>query len=77
MHHHFLMPAGKLILILGLVIAAIGAVLTWAPWLLSWFGRLPGDVRIEREGGSFYFPLVSMIIVSIVLSVLLNLILRR
>lgn len=77
MHHHFFMPAGKLILILGLFIAAIGAALTWAPWLLSWFGRLPGDVRIQREGGSFYFPVASMIVVSIALSVLLNLIFRR
>lgn len=71
------MHLGKLLLILGLVIAAIGAILTWAPWLLSWFGRLPGDVRIEKEGSGFYFPVVSMIILSIVLTILLNLFFRK
>ncbi|MBX7208924.1 MAG: DUF2905 domain-containing protein [Verrucomicrobiaceae bacterium] len=71
------MPLGKLILILGLVITAIGAALTWAPWLLSWFGKLPGDIRIEKEGSGFYFPVVSMILISIVLSILMNLLFRR
>lgn len=40
------------------------------------FGRLPGDIRIEGENGSFYFPLTSSILISILLSVLLNLISR-
>ncbi len=71
------MPLGKLLLIVGLVLAAVGGVLTWAPGLLSWFGRLPGDVRIEREGSGFYFPVVSMIIISIVLTILLNLFFRK
>lgn len=71
------MPLGKLLLIVGLVLAAVGAVLTWAPGLLSWFGRLPGDVRIEKEGSGFYFPVVSMIIISIVLTILLNLFFRK
>ncbi len=71
------MPAGKLLIILGLVIAAIGAAIAWAPWLVSWFGRLPGDVRIEKEGGSFYFPIVSMIVVSIVLTIVMNVLFRR
>lgn len=70
------MPLGKALLIFGLVVAAVGAVPTWAPWLLGWFGKLPGDIRYEREGAGFYFPVVSMIIISIVLSVLMNL-LRR
>lgn len=70
------MPLGKALLIFGLVVAAVGAVLTWAPWLLSWFGKLSGDIRYEREGAGFYFPVVSMIVISIVLSVLMNL-LRR
>ena len=71
------MPAGKLFIILGLALVVIGAALTWAPWLVNWFGRLPGDVRIEKEGSGFYFPVVSMIIVSIVLSIVMNLIFRR
>jgi hypothetical protein len=71
------MPAGKMLLTLGLVIMVIGAILTWAPGLLNWFGKLPGDVRIEKEGSGFYFPVVSMIIISIVLSILMNLFFRR
>ena len=71
------MHPGKILLILGLVIAVIGAALMWAPWLLSWFGRLPGDIRIEKEGSGFYFPVVSMIIVSVVLTIVMNLISRR
>lgn len=71
------MPSGKLFIIIGLALVVIGAVLTWAPWLVNWFGRLPGDVRIEKEGSGFYFPVVSMIIVSIVLSIVMNLIFRR
>jgi len=71
------MHTGKIIILIGLATVALGATLLWAPWLLSWFGRLPGDVRIDREGMSFRFPVVSMLIVSIVLTVLLNLIMRR
>lgn len=71
------MPPGKALLIFGLAIAALGAAFTWAPWLVSWFGRLPGDIRYEREGSGFYFPVVSMIAVSVVLSALANLLFRR
>jgi len=68
---------GKLLLLVGLVTALFGAILIWAPGLLGWFGHLPGDIRIEREHGSFYFPITSMLIVSIVLSIIINLFFRR
>jgi hypothetical protein len=68
---------GKLLLLVGLLTALVGLVLVWAPGLLSWFGHLPGDIRIERENGSFYFPVTSMLIVSIVLTVIFNLFFRR
>jgi hypothetical protein len=71
------MVMGKLLIIIGLLLALIGLVLVWAPGLFGWFGHLPGDIRIERENGSFYFPITSMIVVSIVLSVLFNLFFRR
>ena len=71
------MAVGKLIILLGLLLVLLGGVLTWAPGLLGWFGHLPGDIRIERENGAFYFPLTSMIIVSVVLSILINLFFRR
>lgn len=63
----WIMAAGALLIVIGLL-AQTGA--------LSWFGRLPGDIRIERPNSSFYFPITSMVIVSIVLSVLGHL-LRR
>jgi hypothetical protein len=71
------MTIGKLLVIAGVVLVLLGLVLTWAPGLLGWFGHLPGDIRIEREKGSFYFPVTSMIIVSIVLTILFNLLFRR
>lgn len=56
----------------GLVIVGL---LVWSG-ALSWFGRLPGDIRIERESMHLYIPLVSMLVVSVVLSLLLSLIRR-
>ena len=58
------MPLGLVITGAGLLLVIIG-LLVWAG-AFSWFGRLPGDIRIERPGMRLYFPLVSMIIVSIV-----------
>ena len=72
-----LMAPGKILLLLGMVTVLAGAILLWAPGLLGWFGHLPGDIRIERDNGSFYFPITSMLIVSIVLSLLVNLFFRR
>lgn len=67
-------PLGLLIVGLGVAAIVVG-LLVWAGWL-SWFGRLPGDIRIERDNVRMYFPIVSMILISIVLSLLLSL-LRR
>ncbi len=68
---------GKILISAGLALLVIGALLHWYPNLFSWFGRLPGDIRIERESGGFYFPVVSMLIISIVLTILVNLFFRR
>jgi len=68
---------GKALLFAGLAIALLGALLWRAPGLFSWFGKLPGDIRYESGNTSFHFPIVTMIIISVVLSILLNLVLRR
>jgi hypothetical protein len=60
--------AGRLVIAVGLGVVALG-ILIWSG-ALSWFGRLPGDVRLERDGLRIYFPLTSMILVSIALSLL-------
>jgi hypothetical protein len=59
------------------VLVVLGLILTYAPGLLGWFGHLPGDIRREGEHGSFFFPITSMLVVSIVLSILINLFFRR
>jgi hypothetical protein len=66
--------AGPLIVGLGVCLILIG-LLVWSG-TLDWFGRLPGDIRIEREGVHIYVPLVSMLLLSAGLSFLLYL-LRR
>jgi len=67
---------GKWIIYTGLLLVVIGAVVQYAPWAFSWFGKLPGDVRIETDSGRVFIPITSMIIISLVLTVLVNL-LRR
>ncbi len=62
-------------LILGGLALVVLGLLVWSG-ALAWFGRLPGDLRIERPHSRIYIPITSMILVSIALSVLLNL-LRR
>jgi len=58
----FLLIAGALLLLGGLL---------W-PWLSKLgLGRLPGDIRIETEGGGFYFPIVTCLVISVVLSLVL------
>jgi hypothetical protein len=52
---------------LGLVIAGVGLIWILAP-SIPWLGRLPGDLRIERESFRFYFPLVTCLLLSLVLS---------
>lgn len=58
-----------MLVVLGLCLVVAG-LLVWSG-ALSWFGRLPGDIRWEGERGRVYVPITSMILVSVVLSVLL------
>ena len=67
-------PAGLVLIVAGLAIVMIG-LLVWSG-AFGWFGRLPGDIRIERETMRVYIPIVSMIVISLVLTLLLNIIRR-
>ncbi len=60
---------GKYIIIIGVVIIISGIIIYFFHDSLKWFGRLPGDVRIENKSYKFYFPVVTMIVVSIVITV--------
>ena len=62
---------GRFLVIVGVVLAIVGLIL-WSGFAPKWLGRLPGDIRIEREHSAFYFPIVTCIIISIVLSLLLS-----
>jgi len=67
---------GRWIIIAGIILIIIGAIMQFAPGLLNWFGRLPGDIRIETENTRIHIPFTSMVIVSILLTLLINLIRR-
>lgn len=71
-------PSGLVLVVVGLVLVGAG-LLVWSGGL-SWFGRLPGDIRIERPNTRIYIPIASSLLVSLVLSVLCSVvgaILRR
>ena len=63
---------GKFLVVLGGVIVVLGLLL-WSGVGSGWLGRLPGDIRIERGNSTFYFPIVTCIIISVVLSLIFSL----
>ena len=71
------MDIGKILIILGSLILVTGIAISFAPWLINWFGKLPGDIHIKNENSTVFIPVTSMIVISLVLSVVLNLIFRK
>jgi len=65
---------GKYIIAAGLLIIFIGVIIYFFHDKLHWIGRLPGDIRIEKPNFSFYFPVVTMIIVSVLITLIIQLI---
>jgi len=73
-------PLGKMLLVFGGVMVLLGLVLLVAGHFsgkVPWLGRLPGDIYIERGSRTFYFPLATCLIVSVVLTLLFSLFSRR
>lgn len=74
---------GRMLMVAGIALVAVGAVLAFlgrSPTpgtLFGWLGRLPGDVLIKRDHFTFYFPLATSLVISVVLSVLLYFVSRR
>ena len=68
---------GKLFIGIGVVIAVVGALLLladrapWAGSVFGWFGKLPGDISVKRDNFTFFFPLGTSLLLSVVLSLLL------
>jgi hypothetical protein len=63
---------GRTLMWLGGLLLVVGALLTFGS-RISWLGRLPGDIVVERKTFSFYFPLMTSIVISVILSILLML----
>ena len=63
---------GKVLVVIGLMLVAVGAIL-WSGVGKGWFGRLPGDIHVERANFSFHFPIVTCLILSLMLTVILRL----
>ena len=65
---------GKYIVLAGVIIVILGTIVYFLGDKLHWLGRLPGDIRVEKENFKFFFPVTTMIIVSIVLNLVIVLI---
>jgi hypothetical protein len=65
-------PLGRLLLVAGLVLVGLGLVFIFAP-RVPFLGRLPGDIRIEEDGVTIFIPLGTMIVLSLLLTLVLNL----
>jgi membrane protein implicated in regulation of membrane protease activity len=68
------MRVGNLVIGAGVVLVLIGIAIRVG--IFSWFGHLPGDIRVEGERSSFFFPITSSIVLSVALTVVLSLIAR-
>ena len=66
---------GRVLLIIGVLLVVVGGLAVLGIRLP--FGRLPGDIAIEGERGGVYIPIVTMIVISVVLTIVVNLFLRR
>lgn len=67
---------GRLLLVIGVVIALVGGVLLVAGRFFPWLGNLPGDIRYEGENTKVFIPITTMILISVVGSIILNIIAR-
>ena len=64
---------GKIFIVFGLLAVVAGLIIQFAPQAFSWFGKLPGDIRYEKGNFKFFFPLTTMILLSVGASLLLKL----
>ncbi|AKD03865.1 DUF2905 domain-containing protein [Pontibacter korlensis] len=64
-------PIGKTIVVIGIVVVVLGLIIWFAGDKFSWFGNLPGDIRVEKKNMRFYAPITSMILLSILFSLIM------
>jgi O-antigen/teichoic acid export membrane protein len=65
---------GKWIMVIGAVVIVIGLLIYFFHDRMHWIGRLPGDIRVEKENFRFYFPITTMILVSLLATVIIQLV---
>ena len=65
---------GKYIIMVGAMIVLLGVVIYFFHDKLNWIGRLPGDIRIEKENFKFYFPITTLIIFSVLITIIIQII---
>ncbi len=70
-----MMSVGKMLILVGVLMVVTGFIMVGLE-KLPWLGRLPGDIHIERRNFSLHFPIVTSLLLSVVLTILLNLFLR-
>jgi Protein of unknown function (DUF2905) len=63
---------GKILVIFGLILVGLGLILLFGP-KIPWLGKLPGDITIKRENFTFYFPLATSVLISVLLTILFSL----
>jgi hypothetical protein len=68
------MRIGIVLIWVGLSLALLGLLIRYFPGLFSWFGNLPGDIDIQTENSRTFIPITSMIVVSVVATILINLV---
>ncbi len=67
------MPStGKMLIALGIILVVIGLAVTYGPKIPFWPGKLPGDISIKKDNFSFYFPITTSIIISVILTILFS-----
>ena len=64
---------GKIFIVVGLLAVVAGLIIQFAPQAFSWFGKLPGDIRYPKGNLKFFFPITTMIFLSLGISLLLKL----
>jgi len=64
---------GKFIIVIGLAVVIAGVAVYFLGNKLNWLGRLPGDIRVERDNFQFYFPITTMILISVVITIIVQL----
>ena len=67
---------GKIVIIFGIIMVIVGVFLVFSP-KIPFMGKLPGDIVIKRDGFTFYFPLATSIIISILITIIINLFFKK